>query len=65
MGEAKYMVAWPAGRLDFQQQKKTAPPIHVEGLIFGIGILLDIFPIMDVIFPIMGGWVILICRLYA
>ena len=52
MGEAKYMVAWPAGRLDFQ--KKRAAPHPCGGYIFGISILLDIFSYYGCHFPYYG-----------
>ena len=51
MGEAKYMVAWPAGRLDFQ--KKRAAPHPFGGYIIGIGILLDTFFLLWMSFSVL------------
>ena len=53
MGEAKYMVAWPAGRLGFQ--KKRAAPHPCGGYIIGIGILLDVFSVLWVVFSLLWG----------
>ena len=63
MGGSKYMVGWPAGRPGFSKKEKglpagqptmyLVPPIHFGDIYIGIGILLDVFSLLWVVFSVL------------